>query len=183
MYDARVIDSFPNTSLHLSFTEFKLPIATGLSSIGSFDADAVIVESLVSVHDHGEWVADIDVLGCLSQQELQHAELSNCSHSCAQARSIRSNLRLASIDRWDELIDGPAGLGAGITGVIRASGNWLARLAATCISIQRRYRTVVLSKTPICQQCLAFQCVWLESVAGKAAAENASSDKHSTDSY
>ena len=59
-FDGRVKDSFKDTSLHLSFTEYEIPMKV---SIGAVDAEATMLETLVSVYDRDKWIADIDVLG------------------------------------------------------------------------------------------------------------------------
>jgi len=62
-YDGKREDSFQGTSLHLSFTGYNPPIVIG--EHGAQDAEVYILESAVSVHDHGKWVADLDVLKAL----------------------------------------------------------------------------------------------------------------------
>ena len=145
-YDGKLEDCFYNTSLHLSFTTYELPLATG--RYGGVDAEVVLVESLVSVYDRGNKVADLDVLGSLSEPLLQRLE--ECT--CSPRASKRLRTKLISIDNWEELLDSPNHRGK--AGVVRAHGNWVARLAATCISIQKRYKTVLVSKPPVCSVCV-----------------------------
>ena len=145
-YDGKLEDSFHNTSLHLSFTTYELPLATRRD--GGVDAEVMLVESLVSVYDRGNKVADLDVLGSLSKPLLQR--LDECA--CSQRASKQLRTRLISIDNWEELLDSPNHCEK--AGVVRAHGNWIARLAATCISIQKRYRTVLVSKPPVCSTCV-----------------------------
>ena len=108
----------------------------------------MLVESLVSVHDRGEWVADLDVLGSLSDPFLQR--LDNCS--CSQRASKQRRTKLISLNIWEELLDSPNHREK--AGVVGAHGNWIARLAATCISIQKGHRTVLISKSPMCSTCV-----------------------------
>ena len=60
-------DSFQATSLHLAFAEYEIPLRV---SVGAVDAEAAMLETLVSVYDRERWVADIDVLGCLSRSNF-----------------------------------------------------------------------------------------------------------------
>lgn len=53
---------------------------------------------------------------------------------------------------WEELLDSPNHREK--AGVVRAYGNWIARLAATCISIQKGHRTILISKSPVCSACV-----------------------------
>ena len=63
-FDGKIEDNFRNTSLHLGFTGYALPIDVGTH--GSRSREAFFLESVVSVHDRGEWVADLDILALLS---------------------------------------------------------------------------------------------------------------------
>ena len=147
-YDYAPEDNFPSTSLHLSLTSFEVPYNFGVA--GGVDAQVTLVESLVSVHDKGQWVADLDVLGSLSSRLLHRLDHRDCQHANVPERTQRGYSKLTSIDNWDELLD-PLDLSCkGSLDVIRAHENWLARLAAACISIQRGYRTAVLSSGSIC---------------------------------
>lgn len=56
-----------------------------------------------------------------------------------------------SIDNWDELLDPPEG-----NNTVRARGNWVARLAATCIVMQDNPERSALLVNPKvdCMSCL-----------------------------
>ena len=47
-FDGKVEDSFRETSLHLSFTEYEIPLSV---PVGAVDADATMLETLVSAYD------------------------------------------------------------------------------------------------------------------------------------
>ena len=66
LFDGAAVDSFTDTSLHLSCTEYEVPLAV---PIGAIDADAVMLETLISVYDRQKWIADLDILGCLEKQD------------------------------------------------------------------------------------------------------------------
>lgn len=50
-FDGELEDSFKDTSLHLSFTEYEVPLKV---LVGAVDAEASMLETLVSVHDRGK---------------------------------------------------------------------------------------------------------------------------------
>lgn len=157
-YDGKVEDCFNTTTLHLSFTGHELPLTT--KSSGTVDSNVNLVEALVSVHDRGNWVADIDVLRSLNSSNLHRFEhQQQCEHdqNVTTSRVTQRNRTITSIDSWDELFDQPVDLGKGNLGVIRAYRNWSSRSAAACISMQKGYRTAILSEEPLCQRCLDHQ--------------------------
>ncbi|KAL2019805.1 hypothetical protein VTK56DRAFT_9156 [Thermocarpiscus australiensis] len=96
---------FRSISLHLRFTDYVLPIDTGTHSLR--DVKVSCIESVVSAHDRGEWVADLDILSALSSR-LQHRVTAVCDHamtSSALEYAVRENQRLTTIDYLNELID------------------------------------------------------------------------------
>ncbi|OTA58911.1 hypothetical protein K449DRAFT_298336, partial [Hypoxylon sp. EC38] len=120
-------DRFQAVSMHMSFTEWKMPL--DWENTGEIDQEIFLLESVISVQHNGQWIADIDVL----QLEKDPPDLfySDCKSDCATTESLdlREVLR---IDTWEELLDPPPE-----TGVLRAKGNWIARLAAVSILIQQ----------------------------------------------
>lgn len=63
-----MVDCFTDTSLHLSFTEYELPVDTGTH--GGRDHSAYYLESLVSVCDGQDWIADLDVLSMFRNDKV-----------------------------------------------------------------------------------------------------------------
>ncbi|EUC26799.1 hypothetical protein COCCADRAFT_31514 [Bipolaris zeicola 26-R-13] len=57
-FDGTTSHSFENTSMHLSFTDYRIPHFDGLR--GAYDSQIYFLESVISVQDNGEWVADVD---------------------------------------------------------------------------------------------------------------------------
>ena len=55
---------------------------------------------------------------------------------------------MTNIDNWDKMLDPPQ---SGIC-VVRAQGNWLARLAISAVCSQLGFHTIVMPKTP-CWTC------------------------------
>ena len=136
-FDHQRTDSFQNTSLHLSFTQYTMPFNIG--DHGAQDAEAFFIESLISVHDRGRWVADLDVLSMFRSVDFKKvAVLKHCDHS----ESTPSPHTLISIDNWEELLDrGNASV------VVRASRNPMARLATAVVSVKQGYQTIVIPES------------------------------------
>lgn len=60
LFDGKLENNFNKTSLQFSLTGYELPIEDG--KFGVRDRGANVVEAVVSVHDGGAWVMDIDLL-------------------------------------------------------------------------------------------------------------------------
>ncbi|KAL8793911.1 MAG: hypothetical protein Q9195_003530 [Heterodermia aff. obscurata] len=163
-FDGNLENSFPETSLHLSFTEYEVPLSV---PIGAKDAEVSIVEALVSTHDRQSWVADLDIIASLKTEKLFRRLLPpRCKHENDRSKPPMetavtqigrvSDKQLVSIDSWEELLDPPARLGVSSIGVVRAFDNWHARVATTSVSVQKELRTVVLPTERLCTVCGAF---------------------------
>lgn len=170
-FDGKPIDSFPHTSLHLSFTQYDMPL---IIRTGTVDTEVTVVESLVSVYDRQKWTGDIDVVNHNSNPIFNdrfgaiyvygvYTPMSACRHapSSSTLSSAAFIMRLGtahcrqliSIDSWDELLDPPGNLGSQTIGVLRAAGNWQAKLAAFTVCMQLGYRTF-LKPAHWCDECL-----------------------------
>ncbi|KAE8308439.1 hypothetical protein BDV41DRAFT_568198 [Aspergillus transmontanensis] len=157
-FDGSVEDHFDNTSIQLSFTRYESPVP-GAVFHGAQDVEANYVETLAQVYDGSKWVGDIDILGALSSNFIERISL---LHPC-QGHPSRPKPRFTavSIDNWDELIDAPS-----TAGVIRAHNNFVGRLAATAISVQKGHLTFVLPKQ-ICWTCIeSFTLHSLDQLSG-----------------
>ena len=124
-FDGRYEDNFTATSLHLTFTGYELPI--GVKDRGSLSHEAFLVETVISVYDGGDWVADLDILRALKNSKHGWAD------HIQNLRKIRLP-SLVSIDSWHELIDSPQS-----SAIVRASGNQQARLAIATVASQLDY--------------------------------------------
>lgn len=98
-FDGTTEDCFKNTTLHLSFTGYEIPIGTGIH--GCQDIEVFLLESLVSVHDQGHWVAvwmysngwKSNLIG---QYERSHVESgAMLSRSTRKPSYLHSNLPLS----------------------------------------------------------------------------------------
>ena len=162
LFDNKLEESFTGTSLHLSSTEYEIPLSV---PIGAVDAEATMLESLLSVFDRGRWIADLDILGSLRNIEFFHS-MSVCNHNNApggkqepDTENVATQMgravskRLVAIDNWEELLDPPERLGELNIGVVRGGNNWLARLALMSVSVQNKHRTIVIPTKPVCIPC------------------------------
>ena len=132
-FDGNLEDCFQNTSLHLSFTQYTLPIDTGTH--GAQDTETFLIESPISIYDRERWVADVDVLG-LFQSERFCRYHTDCGHS----EDGEHSSDLINIDNWEELLDRED-----VNSVVRAYQNSQARLATAIISARQGHQTVVVS--------------------------------------
>jgi len=152
IFTGKLDDCFKATSLHLSFTEFILPLTSSKKRRGAIDNDLKLVETLISAHDRGKWIGDIDVLAIYKEnsQQLQRFEpFKTCKHN----KSSSYPHRLTSLDNWEEILDAPEDFGQENAGIVRASNNCLARIATACISVQLGHKTVVLPSEVTCWHC------------------------------
>jgi hypothetical protein len=110
----------------MSFTEWQLPIDVG--SRGTRDVEAYYVEAAIGVYDHGKWVADVDI-NDISRHQMSRI-LPECILRHEREISKQELSKHVAIDGWEELLDCPPEVG-----VVRARGNWQARLAAAALSV------------------------------------------------
>ncbi|KAK3346926.1 hypothetical protein B0T25DRAFT_460056 [Lasiosphaeria hispida] len=151
-------DCFQATSLHLSFTDFEMPFDIGQRGYIDRDIHVRIVETVISVYDRADWVADLDIL-VLYESTLRGNEYvkrldGGFKGACTSTKKRHAACQpLTSIDNWEELLDLPEDMGIGHVGVVRAQDNWLARLATACVAVQKGFRAVILPTTDICWEC------------------------------
>jgi hypothetical protein len=148
-YDGKRQDNFGGTTLHLSFTGYNPPVT--LADHGAQDSEQFILESVVSVHDHGKWVADLDVMQGPGSDRLFRI-LRLPSGSCQHETSHLPNTGLIAIDSWEEFLDLPH---KGT--VVRACGNWVARLSVAAIGIRliagSKEGRILACGEPFCWKC------------------------------
>lgn len=133
-FDGKLEDFFSSTSLHLTLTGYIHNIAL---RGGSRFPSACFAEVVVSSHDAGNWVADLDLFNqSLIQELILITRLGNCCGSVEAGKPPDKQLR--TIENWEELLDPPP-----VPAVFRAHGNWQARLAATFICLKNGYLTLI----------------------------------------
>ena len=146
IYDGKRENNFKGTSLHLSFTDWTLPLEVKGPRGRTIDQEAYLVESVISVLDSGKWVADLDIL----RIDFEALTRLRQSHQCPGHPNGRAEHDYTSLDSWEELLDGPMSVG-----IFRAHGNWAARLAAVSILTQKdlAYPIRILGPEAFCSEC------------------------------
>ena len=146
-YDGKREDNFRATTLHLSFTDWKLPVETQGLGARTIDQEACFVESVISVLDSGKWVADLDILS-IDFRNLDRLETAEPCHGHVEACP---EYDYTSLDSWEEFLDDQKNVA-----FFRAHGNWAARLAAVSILCQKRqgHSFGLLGPEKFCLQCL-----------------------------
>jgi hypothetical protein len=133
VFDGNRDDKFKGTSFHLTFTSHEFPLDYGV--MGIHDHQVFFVESVISVHDAGQWVADLDVSKVLNWN-LEQLRLPMgrrpCKFHSEEARAAVLD-KFTAVDTWEEVLDTPPGIG-----IVRASENWSARLATSAVLTQPR---------------------------------------------
>ncbi len=154
-FDGKLEDCFSATSLHLSFTEFEMPLGNGQRGSIDRDTHVRVVETIISVYDRADWVADLDVL-LLYSPKLRGGEFVRRFEGqiCNQAHvGMARRIPLTAVDNWEELLNLPDDMGTRHVGVVRAQANWIGRLATACVAAQRGIRTVILPMGDVCWDC------------------------------
>ncbi len=101
-FEGHLQNNFRTTSLHLSFTTAESPLGDNFS--GMKDDETYLLETLLSVHEGAEWVADLDVLSSLSRE---YTTLGLCNGHLCNGHSesqIGPKLEACCIDNWTELL-------------------------------------------------------------------------------
>ena len=143
-FEGHLQNNFRTTSLHLSFTTAESPIG-GIFS-GMRDDEIYLLETVLSVHEGGEWVADLDVLDSFSNED-NYTTLGPCEgHPESQTGA---ELEASCIDNWKELLEPPEAR----YGIVRACGDWQARLATFTIAVSTGNKVIVLPNS-ICWDCV-----------------------------
>lgn len=141
VYDHNRENNFQGTSLHLSFTNWRRPFDS--DNRGTIDEPIFYVETVVSVHDRGEWVADIDIISIF---DLGIILLAADCHCHGEGAGVTT-----AVDSWEEVLDRPENVA-----VVRAHGNWAARLAvlAVCHNQSAGDVTIVDPRASFCPKCI-----------------------------
>ena len=142
-FDGGVMDCFQNTSLHMSFTDYILPIDTGTRGVR--DVEIYFLETVISVYDKGQWMGDLDIIPMFANRLLRH--VLPCSVGEHRDEDGLDDTEMYSIDSWHEFLGRSEA-----TAVFRAHGNWMARLAATSMSVSKGYLTLLFDDE-VCWQC------------------------------
>lgn len=152
-------NAFSATSMHLTFTEYNRPLVQSGMMQGQ-DSQVFIQESVVSVHDSGKWIGDVDVQGCLSSLLLSRQPSETCKGDHQHKENLLSQWRrVVSIESWDGILDLPQR-----DLVVRAHGSWIARLATTLIIVQLRETQKTLGSILLLPKQSCWVCLWAQMV-------------------
>jgi hypothetical protein len=149
-FDGKVEDSFHKTSLHLKLTGAELPLDVG--SRGGKFTDAMYVDAVVQVYDRDQWFVDIDVMKLYTSAANSaldgHLLPSTCAHSELTKTDFTYIGAATAIDNWPEIIEPPSNIS-----VVRAYGNWSARLALACL-MRARDDPLIVANEKFCWACV-----------------------------
>ncbi|KAI0871651.1 hypothetical protein GGS24DRAFT_470761 [Hypoxylon argillaceum] len=153
-FDGKPEDALGTTSMHLSFTSWQLPI-NQQGAQGNQDNQYKMMEVVISIRDQGKWIGDVNIISALkSHRVYQLPPQGPCHHTPGSAPSTS----MLSIGSWDILCDPPPG-----QVVVRAHGNWLARLAAVSFMAQQAEAiSYNVTRITICPKDVCWLCVKLE---------------------
>ncbi|KAL8887638.1 MAG: hypothetical protein Q9215_004826 [Flavoplaca cf. flavocitrina] len=156
-FDGKQENSFSQTSIHLSFTAYELPLQTEVTDQHIIDRPARFIETLVSVYDGKNWVADLDIMSALQSNLVPRFVCNESIMGSLAADCHKSFIEvfgdahaMVSIDNWDEFLEQSESSDK----VVRAHENWLARLAFTVTAVQQD-RPLILLPADICWTCLS----------------------------
>jgi hypothetical protein len=190
-FDGQPEDSFRQTSIHLSFTDYEMPVRIRDESRHIIDRPANLVETLVSVYDRRSWVADLGVIKELSGRRHKNSDVINLQRLICKSANGRDTMTdcnsdpcksipdlvrfletqygyvfyppMTSIDNWDELLDPPTNSIC----VVRAQKNWLARLALTCVALRLEFVTILLPEEPCWSCCQKMLLIYINTLLGQ----------------
>lgn len=149
-FNGKAEDALQSTSMHLSFTDWGRPLNVS-SDQGNLDAQFSMMEAVVSIREGGKWIGDVDLLRQLRSPRLYHM---SPQAPCEHPPGTEPGRPMTSIESWDELRDMPPGVA-----VVRAYGNWLARLAVAGFLAQNADEgsmatdRITLCPTSVCWRC------------------------------
>lgn len=144
-FDGRLEASFEDTSLHLSFTGYEQALDTG--EHGLLDKEVYLLETVVQAYERGAWFCDMDILAALNGH-VGSRLIRRLPAWRSSANDFSRLGQVTAIDNWTELLDQPNN-----ACVVRTGGNWLARLTATVIAVQKA-KPVIIAPERICWGCV-----------------------------
>lgn len=145
-FNGELQDCFRDTNISTSFTHWEVPIS--LYDNQGIDGSSFLMEAVLSVQDRGRWIADLDPR-VLSPSKDGTSRITRVTCSNLEDCSVDApNFASVSIENWDELFNLPENEIC----VVKACGNWMARLALTVVSAMLQYETILLPPT-FCWSC------------------------------
>ncbi|KAH8670391.1 hypothetical protein BGZ60DRAFT_407344 [Tricladium varicosporioides] len=173
-------NNLQQTSIHLSFTGYDLPLRAEVQHRHTIDRPARLVETLVSVHEKGDWIADLDLVGALDFENSRkgyHSEEESCdqfiltrlvckslSHGTTICHDsdfeimVKRLVRCTNSDYWSSFTsidnwDELLDCPQTAVPVVRTHKNWLARLAVAGVFWNMKDSGVILLPAQPCWTC------------------------------
>ncbi|KAE9365948.1 hypothetical protein N431DRAFT_418844 [Stipitochalara longipes BDJ] len=142
-------DKFISTSLHISFTGQRFSAV--LTDRNTIDQGIFFLETIVSLRDGGEHLADLDILGIEKKEEKNNITRIKLNCTCPAPQSLPEGNDIRCLDSWRDVLQPPRR-----TSILRAHGNLPARLAAVSLLIQlgKGHMLGILSPETLCWRCL-----------------------------
>ena len=163
-FDGTPEDHFDRTAVNLSFTQLHQPVFDGMQ--GRQDSEVFFLESVVSVFDHGKWVADIDIAAAMKNPMVRR--MPSLKHNSECKGGSKPTIDITCVDSWDEVLDPPDE-----PFVVRANNNWIGRLAVISVlehrlrlSPKRKRSTLSRNRRnlkkwiTICPREVCWECGW-----------------------
>jgi hypothetical protein len=153
-FDGLYENNFGGTSMHLSMTGSEQPLITGTQGVRYTNAS--IIEAKVSIIHQGQWFGDFDILRIHTPSSVSKGQTwvderllpEVCDHNELERNDKSSFGNITSIDNWAEMLNHLPS-----TSVIRAKGNWHARLALASI-MRMEQGNAVIAKDEVCWACV-----------------------------
>ncbi|KAL8723732.1 MAG: hypothetical protein Q9225_000027 [Loekoesia sp. 1 TL-2023] len=143
-FEGYLQNNFRTTSLHLSFTSAEVPLTDDFS--GLKDDELYLLETLLSAHEGGKWVADLDVQNSFKRYGYRRL-VGICKQHVESSTEVTE--AVSCVDNWAELLEPPETR----LSIIRACGDWQARLATFSVAVSTERDVIILPST-FCWQCI-----------------------------
>ena len=147
-FDGKAEDCFGSTSLHLSFTNYHVPSFSESRTHGQQDTEISLLESVISIRDSGNWIADVDILRALEGGRI--CKMPPLPFSDDPKNSAPEN-PIISVGCWKDVLDFPDDIV-----VVKAQNNWVARLAIAAVSVgnRRKIERITICPNSVCRRCV-----------------------------
>ncbi|KAK5664008.1 hypothetical protein OQA88_222 [Cercophora sp. LCS_1] len=106
LFNGQQENYFSSTSMHLSFTKYQIPFVAG-NRRQIIDTQVHFVETVISVHDSGVWVGDVDILKAFRSE---HCLRLDEDHDCDEESPGQEMPKIGdviSVESWHDILDPP----------------------------------------------------------------------------
>ncbi|KAK7946077.1 uncharacterized protein PG986_010398 [Apiospora aurea] len=134
-FQGKLEDAFNSTSLHLNITGWSREFDFGGNNCVP---NGVFMEAIVSAHDQGTWLGDINILFRESPLMCVVRQRKECRNDTQLIETMPPE-DLVVVENWEELLT-PHPVQPS---VVMCHGNWQARITAAALSVKKGYRTLL----------------------------------------